>query len=186
MPDIIKLTTPLDDAQVEKCHAGDNVLITGSIYTARDAAHKKLVDLLRENKELPVDLKGHLVYYVGPSPARPGQVIGSAGPTTSYRMDPYAPEILKAGSKGMIGKGEMGASVTEALMKYKGMYLAAVGGAAALIAKSIKDSKIVAYEELGAEAIRILKVENFPAIVAQDCHGNNIFKDGREKYKITA
>ncbi len=186
MSEIIKLTTPLDDAQVEKCHAGDNVLITGSIYTARDAAHKKLVDLLNENKDLPIDLKGHLVYYVGPSPARPGQAIGSAGPTTSYRMDPYAPQILKAGSKGMIGKGEMGASVAEALMKYKGVYLAAVGGAAALIAKSIKNSKVVAYEELGAEAIRILQVENFPAIVAQDCYGNNIFKEGREKYKITA
>ena len=177
------LTTPLTDDQVKDLRAGDSVTITGIIYTARDAAHKKLVDLLNENKPLPVDLKGHLIYYVGPSPARPGQQIGSAGPTTSYRMDPYAPQMLKAGSKGMIGKGEMGANVAEALKKFKGIYFAAVGGAAALIAKSIKKSSVIAYEELGAEAIRELQVENFPAIVAQDSYGGNIFVEGRKKYE---
>ena len=183
MSNIINLTTPLTDSQVEQLHAGDNVLITGIIYTARDAAHKRLVDLLDAGKALPVDFTGHLIYYVGPSPARPGQAIGSAGPTTSYRMDPYAPRLLAAGSKGMIGKGEMGQNVAKALMEHKGVYLTAVGGAAALIAKSIKDSKIVAYDDLGAEAIRELRVENFPAIVAQDCHGGNSFVDGRKEYQ---
>jgi len=185
MAEIIKLTTPLDDSQVKKCRAGDNVLITGPIYTARDAAHKKLVDLLDAGKPLPVDLTGHLIYYVGPSPTRPGQAIGSAGPTTSYRMDPYAPKILQAGAKGMIGKGEMGKGVAEALQKYTGVYLTSVGGAAALIAKSIKSSKVVAYEELGAEAIVLLMVENFPAIVSQDCYGGNSFVEGLKKYRIT-
>ena len=183
MAETIKITTPLSNSDVEKLHAGDNVLITGIIYTARDAAHKRLVELLDAGKSLPVDFTGHLVYYVGPSPARPGQVIGSAGPTTSYRMDPYAPKLLKAGSKGMIGKGEMGEKVAKALKEYKGVYLTSVGGAAALIAKSIKASEVVAYDDLGAEAIIKLKVENFPAIVAQDCHGGNSFVDGRNRYQ---
>jgi fumarate hydratase subunit beta len=182
MADAIKITTPLSKDQVEKLHAGDSVLITGVIYTARDAAHKKLVELLDKNEELPLDLANQLIYYVGPSPARPGQVIGSAGPTTSGRMDPYAPRLLQAGSSGMIGKGEMGANVTEALKKYKGVYFAAVGGAAALIAKSIKKSTVVAYEKLGAEAIRKLEVEDFPAIVAQDAHGGNSYVEGRENF----
>ncbi len=184
MADAIKITTPLTDEQVEKLHAGDPVLITGVIYTARDAAHKKLVELLDNNQPLPIDVKGHLIYYVGPSPARPGYPIGSAGPTTAYRMDPYAPKLLAAGSKGMIGKGEMGPGVAEALKKYKAVYFAAVGGAAALIAKSIKKAEVVAYEELGAEAIRRLEVEDFPAIVAQDCYGGNIFQEGRKKYAV--
>ncbi len=183
MAETISLTTPLDEKQVEKLHAGDNVLITGIIYTARDAAHKRLVELLDSGQDLPIDVKGHLIYYVGPSPARPGQVIGSAGPTTSYRMDPYAPKILKAGSRGMIGKGEMGANVAQALQEYKGVYMTAVGGAAALIAKSIQDSQVVAYDELGAEAIRMLTVKDFPAVVAQDAHGGNSFVDGRNQYK---
>ncbi len=184
MAEVIKITTPLTDDQVEKLHAGDSVLITGIIYTARDAAHKKLVDLLAEGKPLPVDLKGHLVYYVGPSPARPGKPIGSAGPTTSGRMNAYAPKLLAIGSKGMIGKGEMNASVAEALKKNTAVYMVAVGGAAALIAKSIKQSKVVAYEELGAEAIAELTVVDFPAIVAQDCHGGNIYQEGIAKYGI--
>jgi fumarate hydratase subunit beta len=184
MAEVIRLTTPLDDSQVEKLHAGDSVLITGIIYSARDAAHKKLTDLLAEGKPLPVDLVGHLVYYVGPSPARPGKPIGSAGPTTSGRMNAYAPKLLAVGSKGMIGKGEMNASVAEALKKNKGVYLVAVGGAAALIAKSIKKNEVVAYPELGAEAIARLTVEDFPAIVAQDCHGGNIYKEGMQKYSI--
>jgi len=182
MAEAIKITTPLDDKQVEKLHAGDSVLITGIIYSARDSAHKKLVDLLAEGKPLPLDLKGHLIYYVGPSPARPGKPIGSAGPTTSGRMNPYAPKLLAIGSKGMIGKGEMNAGVAEALKKFKGVYLVAVGGAAALIARSIKKNVVIAYPELGAEAIAELTVEDFPAIVAQDCHGGNIYKEGVEKY----
>jgi fumarate hydratase subunit beta len=184
MADAKKITTPLDDRQVEKLHAGDSVLITGIIYSARDSAHKKLVDLLAEGKPLPVDLTGHLIYYVGPSPARPGKAIGSAGPTTSGRMNPYAPKLLAIGSKGMIGKGEMNAGVSEALQKHKGVYLVAVGGAAALIAKSIVKNVVIAYPELGAEAIAELTVKDFPAIVAQDCHGGNIYKEGIEKYGI--
>lgn len=183
MADAIKLETPLSDEAVEKLHAGDSVLITGEILTGRDAAHKKLVELLDQNKDLPVDLKGQIIYYVGPSPARPGKVIGSAGPTTSGRMNPYAPKILSVGSKGMIGKGEMNKGVAEALKKHKGVYFAAVGGAAALIAKSIIKSEAIAYEDLGAEAIRKLTVEDFPAIVAQDSHGGNIYVEGRQKYE---
>ncbi len=182
MADAIKITAPLSKDQVEKLHAGDSVLITGVIYTARDAAHKELVELLDENKELPIDLTDQLIYYVGPSPARPGEVIGSAGPTTSGRMDPYAPRMLAAGSSGMIGKGEMGPKVAEALKEHKGVYFAAVGGAAALIAKSIKKASVVAYEELGAEAIRKLEVEDFPAIVAQDAHGGNSYVEGRQAF----
>ncbi|NLP11183.1 Fe-S-containing hydro-lyase [bacterium] len=182
MADVIKLTTPLDDRQVEALHAGDSVLITGIIYSARDSAHKKLVDLLEQGQPLPLDLTGHLIYYVGPSPARPGKPIGSAGPTTSYRMNPYAPKLLAHGSRGMIGKGEMNAVVAEALKKYKGVYLVAVGGAAALIARSIKKNTVIAYPELGAEAIAELTVEDFPAIVAQDCHGGNLYQEGVKKF----
>lgn len=184
MADAIKITTPMTDDQVEKLHAGDNVLITGVIFSARDAAHKKLVDLLDENKPLPLDLQGQLVYYVGPSPTRPGQAIGSAGPTTSGRMNAYAPRLLAVGSKGMIGKGEMNKNVAEALKKYKGVYMVAVGGAAALIAKSIKSTKVVAYEDLGAEAIQEMTVVDFPAIVAQDCHGGNIYVEGRAQFEV--
>ena len=176
------ITPPLKDEDVENLKAGDSLYITGTIYTARDAAHKKLVDLLDEGKELPVDVKGQVIYYVGPTPARPGKVIGAAGPTTSYRMDPYAPRLIEIGLRGMIGKGEMGPEVVEALKKHKGAYFAAIGGAGALISGSIKKAEIVAYEELGAEAIRKLEVENFPVVVAQDCHGNNLFIEGRKKY----
>ncbi len=184
MADAIRISTPLTDDVVKKLHAGDSVLITGIIYTARDAAHKKLVDLLDEGKPLPVDLNGQLVYYVGPSPARPGKPIGSAGPTTSGRMNAYAPRLLAVGSKGMIGKGEMNAKVSEALQKNTGVYMVSVGGAAALIAKSIKSNEAVAYPELGAEAIAKLEVVDFPAIVAQDCHGGNIYQEGIAKYGI--
>lgn len=185
MADVIRVTTPLTDEQVEKLRVGDNVQISGVIYTARDAAHKRLTDLLAEGKELPVDFTGQLIYYVGPSPAREGMPIGSAGPTTSYRMDPYAPVLISSvGLKGMVGKGEMGPEVVAAMRKHKAVYFAAVGGAAALIAKSITGSEIVAYEDLGAEAIRRLQVKDFPAIVAQDCHGGNIYVEGRKRYKV--
>jgi fumarate hydratase subunit beta len=178
-----KLTTPLKDSDVAALHSGDNVTITGYIYTGRDAAHKKMVDLLQKGESLPFDPKGQIIYFVGPTPAKPGQVIGSAGPTTSGRMNKYSPVMLDAGLKGMIGKGEMGREVADALKRNKGVYMVATGGAAALIAKRITESTVVAYEELGPEAVRRLKVVDFPVIVAQDCHGGNIYIEGVEKYK---
>lgn len=164
-----------------KC--GDLVEITGVIYTARDAAHKRLVDLIKEGKDLPFDVRGAIIYYVGPTPAKPGKVIGSAGPTTSYRMDPYAPFLLEKGLKGMIGKGKRSKEVRDAIIKYKGIYFASTGGAAALLAKHIKSAEIIAYEDLGPEAIRKLYVENFPAIVVNDIYGNDLYEEGVKKYK---
>jgi len=181
--DSIKLTPPLTEKDIEKLHSGHKAVISGYIYTARDAAHKKMVDLIEKGEKLPFDPTGQIIYFVGPTPAKPGYVIGSAGPTTSGRMNKYSPVMLKAGLKGMIGKGEMGGDVPEALKSNKGVYFVATGGAAALIAKKIKESEIVAYEELGPEAVRRLKVEDFPVIVAQDCHGGNLFKEGIEKYR---
>lgn len=176
------ISAPLTDAEVENLRIGDQVYISGVIYTGRDAAHKRLVDLLDKGEELPVDLRGQIIYYVGPSPAKPGQVIGSAGPTTSYRMDAYAPRLLEKGLKVMIGKGLRSQEVKDAMKKYKAVYLAAVGGAAALIARCIKKAEIVAYEDLGPEAIRRLEVENLPAIVVNDCHGGDLYQEGVKKY----
>ena len=178
-----KLTTPLTDDKVKDLKAGDEVLISGVIYTARDAAHKRLVELLDKGEALPVDVKGQVIYFVGPAPSKPGQVINSAGPTTSYRMDPYSPRLLEVGLKGMIGKGARGANVVDAMKKHTGVYFAATGGAAALISRSVKKVEIVAYEDLGAEAIRKLEVEDFPCTVAQDCYGNNLFESGTAKFK---
>ncbi|RKY89996.1 Fe-S-containing hydro-lyase [candidate division KSB1 bacterium] len=177
------LRPPLTDKDVEDLKAGDSLFISGTMYTARDAAHKRLVDALEKGKELPFDVEGQIIYYVGPTPARPGNVIGAAGPTTSYRMDPYAPRLIAEGLKGMIGKGERGQEVVDAMKKHKAVYFAAIGGAGALISKAIKKAEIIAYEDLGAEAIRKLEVENFPVVVAQDCYGNNLYVEGREKYK---
>ncbi len=179
----IKLIPPLKDEDIKKLRSGQKAIITGYIYTARDAAHKKLVELIEKGESLPFDPTGQIIYFVGPTPARPGQVIGSAGPTTSGRMNKYSPVLLKAGLKGMIGKGEMGSEVNKALQEYKGVYFVATGGAGALIAKKISESEIVAYEELGPEAIRRLKVTDFPVIVAQDCYGGNLFTEGVEKYR---
>jgi len=178
----MKLTTPLKDSDVEKLKAGDTVLISGTIYTARDAAHARLVKLLEEGKELPFDPKGQIMYYVGPTPAKPGNAIGSAGPTTSYRMDPYAPKLIEVGLKGMIGKGARSEEVKEYIKKHKAVYFAAVGGAAALIAKSIKKAKVIAYDDLGAEAIRKMEVEDFPAIVINDIYGNDLYEMGQKEY----
>jgi fumarate hydratase subunit beta len=178
-----KITTPLKDSDVIGLKAGDNVTITGYIYTARDAAHKKMVDLLEKGEKLPFDVTGQLIYFVGPTPPKPGMVIGSAGPTTSGRMNKYSPVLLDKGLKGMIGKGEMSTEVADALKRNKGVYFVAIGGAAALIAKRITESELVAYEELGAEAIRRLKVVDFPVIVAQDCHGGNAYVEGIKKYE---
>jgi len=177
---------PLTDSDVENLKAGTSVLITGVIYTARDAAHKRLIELLDRGEPLPFDLKGQILYYVGPTPARPGQVIGSAGPTTSYRMDSYTPRLLSLGLKGTVGKGARGDAVVEAMKKYKAVYFHAVGGAAALIAKSIKKSDIIAFEDLGTEAIRRLEVEDFPCIVAQDCFGESMYRLGIEKYHVVS
>lgn len=183
MTEPIRLTPPLTDADVERLRAGDKVLITGVIYTARDAAHKRLIELIEKGEKLPIDLKGQIIYYVGPTPAKPGQAIGSAGPTTSGRMDAYTPRLLELGLKGMVGKGGRGKEVLEAIKKYKSVYMAAVGGAAALIARSIRKAEIVAYEDLGPEAIRRLEVEDFPAIVANDIYGGDLFAQGVEKYR---
>lgn len=178
----IKLTTPLTDDQLKDLKAGDNVFITGYIYTGRDAAHKRLVDLLEEGGELPIDVEGAIMYYVGPTPAKPGQPIGSAGPTTSYRMDSYTPQLLDLGLKGMVGKGKRSAEVKEAMLRNGAVYFAAIGGAAALIAKSVKEAEIVCYEDLGAEAIRRLYVEDFPATVEIDTKGVDLYEVGRKEY----
>ncbi|MDA8212948.1 MAG: Fe-S-containing hydro-lyase [Clostridia bacterium] len=180
----VRITTPLTDEVVEKLTIGQQVLISGKIYTARDAAHKKLVDLLKEGKPLPIDIEGQIVYYVGPSPAKPGQVIGSAGPTTSGRMDAYAPTLMGEGLKGMIGKGSRTKEVIEAMQKYKAVYFAAVGGAAALIAKKITSSKVIAYPELGPEAIHELIVEDLPVIVVNDIYGRDLYQEGIKNYAI--
>jgi len=183
MAQTIKLQTPLKDDDLVPLKSGDKVLITGELLTGRDAAHKRLYDLVKEGKPLPVDVKGQVIYYVGPSPAKPGAVIGSAGPTTSYRMDTYSPTLIELGLKGMIGKGARSKEVREAMVKHKAVYLAAVGGAAALIAKTIKKAQIVAYEDLGAEAINRLWVEDFPAIVVNDVHGNDLYEQGVKQYR---
>ncbi|MDI6783590.1 MAG: Fe-S-containing hydro-lyase [bacterium] len=182
MAKIIRITPPLTDEQVAALKSGDRVLISGILFTGRDAAHKRLFELLQAGKELPVDLRGQIIYYVGPTPARPGQVIGAAGPTTSGRMDAYAPTLLAYGLKGMIGKGMRSAEVKEAIKQYKGVYFAATGGAGALLAKKIKKAEVVAYPELGPEAIYRLEVEDFPAIVINDCYGNDLYLDGVQTY----
>jgi fumarate hydratase subunit beta len=180
---IKRITAPFSDETARSLKAGDSVLITGVIIAARDAAHKRLVETLDKGEKLPVDLKGSVVYYVGPSPAKPGQPIGSAGPTTSGRMDAYTPRLIKEGLKGMIGKGDRKPEVIEAMKQYGVPYMAAVGGAGALIAKSIKKYTVLAYEELGAEAVAAMEVEDFPAIVVVDCEGNDYYKQGQAPYR---
>lgn len=176
------ITTPLTAEKTKELRAGDNVLISGVIYTGRDAAHKRLVELIQEGKELPVDLRDQIIYYVGPAPAKPGQAIGSAGPTTSYRMDAYAPALLDLGLKGMIGKGKRSDEVVASMMKNEAVYFGAIGGAGALLSKCIKKAEVVCYEDLGAEAIRRLEVENLPATVIIDSLGNNLYELGRQQY----
>ena len=175
MAETVQLRPPLDEEVVRSLHAGDAVLISGPLLTGRDAAHKRLWDLLQAGGELPVDLEGEVIYFVGPTPARPGRVIGSAGPTTSSRMDAYSPALLAAGLRGMIGKGYRGPEVREALVKYGAVHLAAPGGLGALLGSKITGSEILAYEDLGPEAIRRLIVKDFPAVVAYDAHGESIY-----------
>ena len=178
-----KLNIPIKDPEVvKKLKAVEEVLLTGKMYTARDAAHKKLIELLDKGEPLPIDLNGAAVYYVGPSPARPGNVIGSAGPTTSGRVDPYTPKLLAQWLKLMIGKGKRNEAVKEAIKKYGAAYLAATGGAAALLADRIKGARVVAYEDLGPEAIRELEVEDFPAVVVNDAAGGDAYVEGTKKY----
>ncbi len=183
MSEAIRITPPLSDEDIMKLKIGDRVLITGTILTGRDSAHKRLYELIKKGESLPVEITGQIIYYVGPAPAKPGQVIGSAGPTTSYRMDPYAPLLMEHGLKGMIGKGVRSQDVREAMKKYKAVYFAATGGAGALIAKNIKAAKIVAYEDLGPEAIRELEVANFPVIVANDAFGGDLYQEGMERFR---
>jgi len=179
----VHISSPLDRRTIRELTAGTPVLISGTFYTARDAAHKRLIEALKKREELPIPLKGQTIYYTGPSPSRPGRAIGSAGPTTSGRMDSYTPRLLSAGVKAMIGKGSRSVEVREAIQKYKAIYLIATGGAGALLAQSVKKATVVAYDDLGPEAIRMLTVDNFPAIVANDIYGNNLFEQGRAKYR---
>ena len=177
-----KMTTPLKDEDIEKLKICDIVYLSGTIYTARDAAHKRLVDLIDANKELPFDLQGSVIYFVGPTPPKPGEPIGSAGPTTSYRMDSFSPIHISKGQKGMIGEGKRNEAVKEACKKYKAVYFGATGGAGALIAKRIKKAEVIAYPELGPEAIRKLEVEDFPVTVVNDCYGGDLYEEGRKKW----
>lgn len=183
MPKRIEL--PLTDEVVEGLRTGDEVLLYGVIYVARDEAHRRIVEALDQAEGPPFELKGQTIYYMAPTPAKPGQIIGSAGPTTSSRMDVYTPRLLAEGLKGMIGKGNRSAEVKEAIKKHKAVYFGAIGGAGALIAKSIKKAEVVAYEELGAEAIRRLEVENFPATVINDCRGGDLYEEGKARYRVS-
>lgn len=176
------VSVPLKEEEVEKLHAGDYVYLTGTIYTARDAAHKRMYEALQRGEVLPIEMSDNIIYYMGPSPAREGRPIGSAGPTTSSRMDKYAPDLLNLGLKGMIGKGKRSRTVQDAIVRNKAVYFAAVGGAGALLSKSIVESEVVAYDDLGTEAIRRLKVEKFPVIVVIDAEGNNLYETAAGDY----
>ncbi|HMM70344.1 MAG TPA: Fe-S-containing hydro-lyase [Gudongella oleilytica] len=177
------INTPLTDETAKSLRAGDRVLLNGIIYTGRDAAHKRLVEMLDKGEELPMDIKDQTIYYVGPCPAKPGQAIGSAGPTTSGRMDAYTPQLMDAGLKGMIGKGLRSKAVVDSIIKHNGVYFAAIGGAGALLAEAIKEAEVIAFPDLGAEAIYKLRVENFPVTVIIDSEGNDLYKSGKELYK---
>ena len=177
-----KIVTPLTRETVKTLKAGDSCTITGTIYTARDAAHKRLCELVAQGKELPMEIKDAIIYFVGPTPAKPGQAIGSAGPTTSYRMDAYSPTLISIGQTGMIGKGKRNDEVIAAMKEHGAVYFGAIGGCGALLSKCIKSAEIVAYEDLGAEAIRKLEVEDFPVVVIIDAEGNNLYESGRKEY----
>lgn len=180
---MVRLNTPLMTEELTGLHSGDSVLLSGVVYTARDAAHARLVELIRQGKPLPVDLAGQVIYYVGPTPAKPGNVIGSAGPTTSGRMDSFAPLLLAAGLKGMIGKGQRNQAVRDAIVEHKAVYFAATGGAAALLAKRIVSCEVVAYHDLGCEAIHRLEVKELPLIVINDCHGGDFYRENQARYE---
>ena len=178
-----RVTLPLDDETIQDLRAGDSVLLSGVVYVARDAAHKRMVEAMDSGRDLPFDIRGQAIYFMGPTPARPGQVIGSAGPTTSGRMDAYSPRLIAKGLKGMIGKGARSPAVKDAMREHKAVYFAAIGGAGALLSRSIKKAKVVAYEDLGAEAIRQLEVEDFPVTVVNDIYGGDLYQEGKARYK---
>lgn len=182
MSDIKRLTPPLTDEDVAGLQSGDRVLLSGTIYTGRDAAHKRIVDALGDGKEPPFELQGAVIFYVGPSPPPPGRVIGAAGPTTSYRMDAYAPELIKRGLKAMIGKGSRNEAVKQAMAEHKAVYLAAIGGAGALMANCIKKAEVIAFDDLGPEAVRKLEVEDMPLFVVNDVNGGDLYQQGRSEY----
>jgi len=182
-PDGVKeVIPPLSDADVEALTAGDHVRITGVLYTARDAAHARLLPLIEAGEALPIDVRGQIIYYTGPSPARPGHIVGSIGPTTGGRMDKFTPRLLSLGLKGTIGKGHRSDAVKAALREHKSVYFGAIGGAGAVLSRFIKSLEVVAYEDLGTEAIRRLEVDDFPAIVINDCHGGDLYQDGMKEY----
>lgn len=183
MSEVKRITTPLTDEIIESLKVGDRVLLNGVVYTARDAAHKRMLEEFEKTGEFPFDIKGQVIYYVGPTPPKPGQVIGSAGPTTAYRMDKYTPKLHELGLKATIGKGWRGPEVKEALKRYKAVYFAAYGGTAALLSKHITSAEVIAYEDLGPEAIRKLTFKDFPVIVANDIYGGDIFQEGQSKYR---
>ena len=176
---------PLSDDVVETLHAGDELLLTGVMYVGRDAAHKRMIEALETGKPLPVDVKGQVIYFMGPTPARPGKIIGSAGPTSSYRMDAYSPRLMAEGLKGMIGKGMRSREVKEAMNRYKAVYLGAIGGAGALLSNCIKKVEVVAYDDLGAEALRRIVVQDFPVTVVNDIYGGDLYEEGRSQYRRT-
>ena len=178
-----RIALPLTDETVANLKAGDDVLLSGIMYVGRDSAHKRIVEALDQGKPLPFDIRGQTIYYMGPSPAKPGQAIGSAGPTTSGRMDSYSPRLMAEGLRGMVGKGMRTPAVKEAMKKYRAVYFAAIGGAGALISKAIKKSDVIAYEELGAEALLRIEVADFPAIVINDIYGGDLYEEGTAKYK---
>ena len=177
-----RIHEPFTSDKFNEVKAGDSVLLTGTVYTARDAAHKRLVEMIDRGETLPFDLENSVIYYVGPTPEKPGRPIGSAGPTTSYRMDAYAPQLLDLGSTGMIGKGQRSQEVKDAVLRNNAVYFAAIGGAGALMAQCVKESEIIAFDDLGAEAIRKLNVSDFPVTVVLDCHGGDLYEEGRKAY----
>jgi fumarate hydratase subunit beta len=178
------VTLPLSDDVVETLHTGDELLLTGVMYVGRDAAHKRMIQTLESGERLPVDLKGQVIYFMGPTPARPGKIVGSAGPTSSYRMDSYSPRLMAEGLKGMIGKGMRSREVREAMKKYGAVYLGAIGGAGALISRCFRRVEIIAYEDLGAEALRRIDVQDFPVTVVNDMYGGDLYEEGRSHYRV--
>lgn len=179
----ISVKVPLSREEARKLKSGDSCLLSGVIYTARDAAHKRLCELIEQGKALPFDVEDSVIYFVGPTPAKPGEVIGSAGPTTSYRMDAYSPMLIAQGQTGMIGKGKRNDEVVAAMKEYGAVYFGAIGGCGALLSQCIKKAEVIAYDDLGAEAIRRLEVENFPVVVIIDSEGNNLYETGRRAYR---
>jgi len=184
VPIVRTITLPLSDDVLETLHTGDELLLTGLMYVGRDAAHKRMIETLEAGEPLPVDLKGQVIYFMGPTPARPGKAVGSAGPTSSYRMDSYSPRLMVEGLKGMIGKGMRSGEVKEAMKRYKAVYLGAIGGAGALISGCIKKIEVVAYEDLGTEALRRIEVQDFPVTVVNDIYGGDLYQEGRSRYRI--